>query len=351
MTDALTKPIAKSVPAHNPKPAVTVIVPIRNEQAHIKECLHHLLNQTYPFHLVTILLIDGRSEDKTREIIASVKKQNPARKIYLLDNPQKGVAPALNIGIKAAQTDIILRMDAHSIPTKDFIEVSVDALQTSGAAFAGGIVNPVGTTPFSKAAAAAWVHPLVSGGAKFRTAKTGQFTDTAFLGALHKSIFDKAGYFNERLACNEDYEMNIRIRKAGGTIYLDPRIRTRYAPRDTPKSLWNQYFRYGWWKLETLKLHPESLKLRQLIPFLFVFTVLALTVMLPYLGVTKFLLAGTLIAYTAVLGLATLTLDKKEMSMRDVVLFPSVVVIMHVSWGTGFLLNLISGGKFPKTKD
>jgi succinoglycan biosynthesis protein ExoA len=344
----LVQPVTNLAPSH--KPPVSVIVPIRNEEAYIESCLHHLLNQSYPPDLVTILLIDGRSEDKTRDIITAFQKQHPTRQIHLLDNPKRGVAPALNIGIKAAQTDIVLRMDAHSIPTPDFIEVSVDALETSGASFAGGLVKPVGNTPFSKAAAAAWVHPLVSGGAKFRTATTGQFTDTVFLGALHKNIFDKAGYFNEVLVCNEDYEMNIRIRKAGGTIYLDPRIQTRYAPRSSPKDLWDQYFRYGWWKVETLKLHPESLKIRQLIPFLFVLAVLSLLLVLPFLSIAKYLLAATFIAYGSVLGLATMSLNKQELSMRDILLFPLAVIIMHVSWGSGFLLNLVSGGTFPFRK-
>jgi succinoglycan biosynthesis protein ExoA len=329
------------------QPPVTVIIPIYNEELYIKTCLEQVLGQTYPSHLVTILLIDGRSEDTTKAIIQELQHCHHDRAIHLLDNPKRGVAAALNIGIQAATTNIVLRMDAHSAPTPEFIEASVRALQESGAAYAGGSVNPVGTTLFGRAAAEAWVHPLVSGGAKFRTAKTGQYTDTVFLGALDKSIFDKAGLFNEALVCNEDYEMNIRIRKAGGKIYLDPRIQTTYTPRATPKKLWDQYFRYGWWKVETLKLHPDSLRWRQLVPFLFVLVTLLLGLATPFFTLAGYGLAGVLLSYCFVLGLATLSVLKTRRLSQAVLLFPLAVVIMHVSWGSGFLLNLVSRATFP----
>ncbi len=330
------------------QPPVTLIIPILNEENYIKQCVESLLEQTYPPDLVTLLLIDGRSQDKTKAIIESIQSLHSDRAIILLDNPKRGVAAALNIGIQAATTAIVLRMDAHSAPAPDFIEASVRALQESGAAYAGGPVRPIGTTPFGQAAALAWTHPLVSGGAKFRTATTGQYTDTVFLGALDKTIFDKAGLFNEALVCNEDYEMNIRIRKAGGKIYLDPRIQTSYTPRGTPKKLWNQYFRYGWWKVETLKLHPDSLRWRQLIPFLFVLVTLLLLFLAPFSILGRYALATTLISYSLVLLLATLSVLKtRGLARKAMLLFPLAVVVMHVSWGSGFLLNLITAGRFP----
>ncbi len=330
------------------QPPVTLIIPVYNEELYIRACTEHVLGQTYPSHLVTILLVDGHSEDNTRSIIEELQTLYPERPIHLLDNPKRGVAAALNIGVQAATTKIILRMDAHSTPAPDFIEASVRALQESGAAYAGGSVNPVGTTSFGQAAAEAWVHPFVSGGAKFRTAKTGQYTDTVFLGAFDKTIFDKAGLFNEALVCNEDYEMNIRIRKAGGKIFLDPRIQTTYTPRATPKKLWDQYFRYGWWKVETLRLHPDSLRWRQLIPFLFVLVTLLLACAAPFFVTGRYLLAAVLSSYCLVVALAAFSVIRtKKLSKHAILLFPFAVLIMHVSWGSGFLLNLVSRATFP----
>jgi succinoglycan biosynthesis protein ExoA len=328
-------------------PAISIVVPILNEEKHIRQCLEHLLEQTYPAHLVTMLLVDGRSKDKTRAIIQEVQATYPQRNIQLLDNPKGGVAAALNIGIQAATTDIVLRMDAHSVPAPDFIEASVRALQESKAAYAGGPVRPVGSSLFGQAAAEAWVHPLVSGGAKFRTATKGQYTDTVFLGALDKHIFARAGLFNENLVCNEDYEMNIRIRKAGGKIYLDPRIQTTYTPRATPKKLWDQYFRYGWWKVETLKLHPDSLRWRQLVPFLFVAAILSLVLLSPYWTLARGLLVFIVLSYGAVLGFGSWQIKKRNTPWSVVSRFPLAVTIMHVSWGSGFLLNLVSGASYP----
>ncbi|MGL4609648.1 MAG: glycosyltransferase family 2 protein [Trueperaceae bacterium] len=329
------------------QPAISIIVPILNEEKYIRQCLENLLEQTYPAHLVTILLVDGQSKDQTRAVIQKVQNTYSERNIHLLDNPKGGVAAALNIGIQASKTDIILRMDAHSIPSPDFITVSVNALQESGAAFAGGIMQPVGRSSFSQALAEAYSHPLGSGGAKYRNALTGQFTDTAYLGALTKSIFEKAGLFNEGLICNEDYEMNIRIRKAGGKIYLDPRIRTQYTPRDTLKKLWDQYFRYGWWKVETLKLHPDSLQLRQLVPFLFVLSITASALISFWWQPAHYMLVIVLATYLTMLGFFTWQLKQQGKPWSVVLQFPIVIATMHIAWGSGFLLNVLSASTYP----
>lgn len=342
-------PIKTASAASTVLPAVTVIVPIFNEEQHIRACAENLLTQTYSPELVTLLLVDGRSTDKTREVIEELIGAYPNRQIKLLDNPKRGVAAALNVGIKAAEDDIIVRADAHSVPQATFIEQSVTSLLESGAAYAGGMVDPQAETPFGKAVALAMVHPLGAGGAAFRTATTPQFADTAFLGAFRKTLFDEVGLFNERLVCNEDYELNTRIRKSDNQIYLDPKIKTVYVPRDTPEKLWQQYFNYGWWKLETLKLHPDSLRLRQLMPVAFVGAVLFLGLLSPIWIPARYLLGLALILYLGVLGLVTLkTYAKKESRLATVWRLPLAMATMHIAWGTGFLTNFFTGGKLPR---
>lgn len=330
----------------NTLPAVTVIVPMLNEEQHIRACAENLLTQSYPPELVTILLIDGRSQDKTRDVVAQLQTDYPKRRIKLLDNPQRGVAAALNVGIQAANDDIIIRMDAHSVPEQTFIEKSVKALSVSGAAYAGGIMKPEGSSAFAKAVAVALNHPLGAGGAKFHTATQPQFTDTVYLGAFRKTIFDQVGLFNEALVCNEDYELNTRIRKAGQKIYLDPSIQTAYTPRDTPAKLWKQYFSYGWWKLEMLKLHPDSLKPRQLAPALFVKTILLLLLLSFFLPAAQYMLSIIIVLYLIILMIVALQSSRKlGLKTNVAVQIPLAVSIMHIAWGSGFFSSLINSVK------
>ena len=338
-----------SSPAQRYEPvSVSVIVPIYNEELYIRACAENLLEQTYPAHLVTLLLVDGRSEDATRQVIQQLQADYPERDIRLLDNPKRGVAAALNIGIQAAQDEVIVRMDAHSIPQADFIEASVRALQTSGAAYAGGLMVPEGRTPFGKAVGHALSHRLGAGGAKFHTATEAQYTDTVYLGAFRKSVFDEVGLFDEDMAVNEDYELNTRVRKSGGKIYLEPYIQTIYTPRDTPGRLWTQYFKYGWWRVETLRKHPDSLRPRQLLPTLFVSICLILLVLSLFTVLAQYALGLALLFYAALL--VFVTVDVYRQGTRDaatLLCIPVAVTLMHFSYGLGFICNVVSGGRFP----
>ena len=328
--------------------SVSVIVPIYNEELHIRACAENLLEQTYPADLVTLLLIDGRSEDATRQVIEQLQADYTERDIRLLDNPKRGVAAALNIGIRAAPDDIVVRMDAHSVPQKDFIEASVRALQTSGAAYAGGLMVPEGHTPFGRAVGHALSHRLGAGGAKFHTATEAQYTDTVYLGAFDKSVFDEVGLFDEDMDVNEDYELNTRVRKSGGKIYLEPYIKTVYVPRDTPGRLWTQYFKYGWWKVETLRRHPDSLRPRQLLPTLFVSGVLALLLLSLFMTLAQYALTLALLLYTALLVFVTVDVYRQgTRELATLLSLPVAVTLMHFSYGIGFVCNVVSGGRFP----
>ncbi len=321
---------------------VSVVLPIRNEEKYIRSCLENILNQDYIAD--EILVIDGRSTDKTRAIVNEIIEENPHRVIRLLDNPAKLTAPALNIGIQAARGEIIVRMDGHTVPDKNYISACVRALETTDAANVGGLIRPHSDTVFGQAVAVAQSHPIGAGDAKFHYSQTPQYVDTVYMGAFRKSIFFKAGLYDESLIRNEDYEMNIRIRKAGGKIYLDPSIKSVYAPRNTPQKLWDQYFQYGWWKVETLRRHPESARWRQLIPVFFITTVL-MGLLGSFLEPVKVLLLAELALYALALGVSTLSVIPK-MGLKAI-LFPLAIMIIHISWGLGFLHNLATIGRFP----
>jgi succinoglycan biosynthesis protein ExoA len=321
---------------------VSVVLPIRNEEKYIRACLENILNQDYVAD--EILVIDGRSTDKTRSIVRDMIAENPQRQIRLLDNPGQITASALNVGIQAARGEIIVRMDGHTVPAKNYISSCITSLETSNADNVGGLISPKGDTAFADVVAVAQSNPLGAGDAKFHYSKNAQYVDTVYMGAFRKSIFYKAGLYDESLIRNEDYEMNIRIRKAGGTIYLDPSIKSVYTPRNSPKKLWDQYFQYGWWKVETLRRHPESLRWRQLIPVLFVVSLVVLA-LFSFLTPVLYLLLAELGLYAATVGLTTLGTVKK-LGFKAA-LFPLAILIIHVSWGVGFMHSLISAGRFP----
>ena len=325
-------------------PAVTVILPIRNEEKHIQACLETLLAQDYPADKVEILLIDGRSTDNTRATVAQVAAQHPDRRIHLLDNPQQIVPHALNIGIRAATADIIIRMDGHTVPAPNYITACVNALEATGAANVGGVIGHHSDTPFGQAVAYAQSHPLGVGGAKFRYATKGQYVDTVPFGAFRREGLEKAGLFDESLVRNQDYELNVRIRKAGGTIYLDPAIKATYTPRDTPAKLWRQYLEYGWWRVETLRRHPDSLRWRQAVPPVFVATLALLVLATLFTPAAALLLPALVLPYAGTLGVVAFTLRDK---IPGIWRFPLAIAIMHLAWSAGFWCNILSFGRYP----
>lgn len=328
-------------------PAVSVILPIRNEDKSIASCVQNILQQDYPTELVEVLIVDGMSEDNTRAILEKIIQEVPGRVIQVLDNPKKVVPPALNIGIRSAVADVVIRMDGHTRADRTYISCCVKALLETGAANVGGVIRYVGDSQFGQAVALAQSHVLGAGNAKFHYAKTPEFVDTVPMGAFNKEIFRRTGLFDESMVRNQDYEMNVRIRNAGEKIYLDPSITSNYTPRGTPFTLWKQYFEYGWWKVETLRRHPESLLWRQLVPVVFVASFLGLTA-LSSVEWARVLLACQLLIYLSTIGGAAWALHRRaKKGLLRHFLFVLALMIMHFSWGCGFLLNFVSAGRFP----
>ncbi len=329
------------------RPPVSIVLPIRNEEKDIVACIDNLLHQDYPHQLIEILIVDGMSSDNTRTIVSQMIRATPHRVIKLLDNPQGIVPSALNVGIRSAMTDVIIRMDGHTVPDRTYISRCVKTLVETKAANVGGLIRATGTTAFGSAVALAQTHPLGAGDAKFHYSEEPEYVDTVYMGAFNKGAFERAGLFDESMVRNQDYEMNIRIRKTGGRIYLDPGIVSSYRPRDTPRKLWKQYFEYGWWKVETLRRHPDSLRWRQFIPVAFVVALLVLSP-LAFLPFARFLLAVQVSLYVSAIGYATAQLSRKQKHSNAVVArFPLALILIHVSWGLGFLLSLVSRGRFP----
>jgi succinoglycan biosynthesis protein ExoA len=325
-------------------PQVSVVLPIRNEADHIEACLERLLAQDYPADRFEILVVDGRSDDGTRAVVQRVQARHPDAALRLLDNPQGTVPPALNVGIRAARGDVIVRMDGHAIPTADYLSACVAALARSGAANVGGVVVAEGATPFGQAVALATQHPLGAGDAKHRIGGAPGDVDTVPFGAFRREVFDKVGLFDESLVRNQDYEFNVRIRAAGERVHFDPAIRFAYTPRGSIRALWTQYLQYGWWKVETVRRHPHSLRWRQAVPPVFVLGLVVLLLAAPWSAPAAVGFVAAAVAYLGAIGLAAWRVARPPATPAGVLL---AFVLIHFGFSLGFLLNVLSRGTFP----
>ena len=253
-------------------PLVTVVVPMRNEAAGILRCLESILANQIPGDL-ELLVLDGESTDGSAQLVGELAMRAP--RVRLLDNPARLPADAFNIGLAAARGRYLVRMDAHTLYEPDYISESVRLLEETGAANVGGVQRATGTTATSRAIAAAVSSRFAAGDAAYRNATTAGWTDTVYLGSWRTDTLRALGGMRPGWAVNEDYEMNIRLRASGGRIYLSPTIRSTYFVRGSLSKLARQYFRYGFWKVRTLRMHPGSVRWRQLVAPAFALSLLA----------------------------------------------------------------------------
>lgn len=312
---------------------VSVIIPIRNEGDHICPCLEAVLAQDYPAEQMETLVIDGYSTDNSRDVIIQYVQQYP--QLRLLDNPRQTTAAALNIGIQAAQGDIIVRVDGHTIIAPDYISNCVKCLAQGKAVNVGGLMRPVGVTYVGKAIALATTTPFGIGDSKFHYLECEQYVDTVYMGAFRREVFDRVGLFDEELIRNQDYELNIRIRQAGGKILLSPAIKSTYTPRSSLLALWRQYFQYGYWKVRTLQKHPDSLQWRQAIPPLFILS-LASTLFFGFIWQPVRYLFAAIAGSYLLANMVASTIAARRGGWQYLPVLPLVFASIHFAWGLGF---------------
>lgn len=323
-------------------PTVSIIVPCFNEEKRIRYLLDAVFAQTYPRALLDVSIADGLSTDGTRQVIEVFQREHPDLRLQVLENPSRSIPAALNLAIESSSGEVILRLDAHSGPYPDYVEKSVAALEAGKGENVGGAweIQPGAPTPFAAAIAVAAAHPLGVGDALYRHAKEAASVDTVPFGAFRRSLVAKIGGYDESLLANEDYEFNTRIRQAGGTVWLDPAIRSIYFARATLGALARQYFRYGFWKLKMLRRYPGTLRWRQALPPVFVVSLLigcVFVLLQPALG---WLLGFELLAYFGILGLAGLRIALKRKDYFLIIGVPLAIAVMHVSWGSGLIWSI-----------
>ena len=318
-------------------------MPCFNEQRTIRSLLDSIYHQTYPRQNIEVIIADGLSTDQTRQEIIGFKLANEDLVVEVVDNPKRSIPSGLNQAIDTARGDYIVRLDAHSVPAQDYVARSISALESELGDNVGGLweIQPGSDTWQARSIARAAAHPLGVGDARYRVGGRAQEVDTVPFGAFRRSLIERIGNFDETLLTNEDYEFNTRIRKAGGLIWFDPGIKSRYIARRSIGDLARQYWRYGFWKVKMLRRFPESFRWRQLAGlFVISFPVLAV------LGLW-FIWAGWLLLFEAVVYLLALVLVGTQLAIkhRDLALLwgvPLAIATMHFSWGTAFIWSMIN---------
>ncbi len=311
----------------SPHPAISVILPILNEEAHLKGAINSILSQDYQGKTEVILAV-GPSHDRTLEIAQQLSQQDS--RVVIVANPTGRTAAGLNLALKKSQSPVIVRVDGHAQIPKNYLSLVVEILNKTGAVNVGGVMAAVGTTPFENAVAGAMRSPLGVGASRFHTGGEAGVVDTVYLGAFRREALLEIGGFDERFTRAQDWELNFRLRENGGVVYFDPRLHVTYRPRSTVKALAKQYFEYGRWRRVVSRKHSGTINYRYLAP--------------PFalVGFSVSLLAGFIapILFTpaAIYALFVLLASIKIASnLREYFLLLAVIPTMHFAWGAGFI--------------
>lgn len=315
---------------------VSVVMPVYNEEKYIEKCIDSLLMQDYPIEKMEWIFVDGCSKDRTVELLEQYRERYPDL-IKIYNNPNKIVPYAMNIGIAACSGKYVVRLDAHADYATDYISKCIYYLENTDAENVGGVAETKASGFMGNAIAKMLSSKFGVGNSQFRTNGESGYVDTVPFGAFRREVFSKYGGYDERLVRNQDNEMNFRIRKNGGKIYLSNDIRLSYYCRDSIKGISTMANKNGMWNIITMKLCPGSMGLRHFIPFLFVISIIGLTALsLLHWGFGA-LLGAELLLY---LSLDVLFSAKCGSSAKEffalVILFP----IFHINYGIGSLIGL-----------
>ncbi|MEI6843910.1 MAG: glycosyltransferase family 2 protein [Actinomycetes bacterium] len=318
---------------------VSVILPVLNEEFYLSESVSAILSQDYLGQMEVVLSI-GPSKDRTLEVARALASKDS--RVVIIENPSGRTAAGLNLAIAQSRFPIIVRVDGHAEIPRDYISLAVEILKETSAVNVGGMMAAQGVTTFEKAVACAMRSPLGVGASRFHTGGSAGAVDTVYLGVFLKSALINAGGFDERFTRAQDWELNFRLRQAGGIVYFDPRLHVVYRPRPSLRALAKQYFEYGRWRRVVSRRHVGTVNLRYLAPpFALIATIISLAggmVISPIL----FLPAGI---YGAFLVVASLGIGR---TMGEKLRLPAILLTMHMSWGAGFVTSprtLVPEGK------
>jgi glycosyltransferase involved in cell wall biosynthesis len=323
---------------------VSVVIPCYNEEKTIYPLLESISQQTFQIDDLEVIIADGISTDGTRAEINRFSAAHPNLEVRIVDNTKKTIPSGLNIGIQAAKGEFIVRLDAHSVPASDYIEKCVTLLKQGIAENVGGVwlIRPGKNDWIGRSIAAAASHPIGVGDAGYRHSNKAGYVDTVPFGAYRREFIISLGAYNEALLTNEDYELNVRIRKAGGRVYLDPKIQCVYFSRPTFLALAKQYWRYGYWKAKMVRKYPGTVRWRQALPPLYLLGLFGLLILSFINQFFFWIFIGVIIFYLMILIIASIKIALSKQDGAFIMGVPLAIAIMHHSWGSGFIFSLLN---------
>ena len=328
------------IPEH-PLPGVSYVMPVLNEAPHIEAAVTSLLDQDYQGPCEITLAL-GPSSDDTEKIVKSLVARD--KRIKTVHNPKAATPIGMNLAIKASSYPIVIRVDAHSVLPNDYARIAVETLLKTQADNVGGIMDAQGVTPFEKAVARAYDTKVGLGGSPFHVGGKEGPAETVYLGVFKRESLLTVGMFNEEIRRGQDWELNRRIREAGGLVWFTPRLRVVYRPRTSFTSLIRQMFSTGLWRGELSRRFGSGL--RYFIPPLMV-TATTLGIITGIVGLIlspsvagTLLIAGWIVpaCYIAFIAVASVVSGRK-MGWTAGWYFPLVLTVIHFSWGVGFILS------------
>ncbi|MER5733220.1 glycosyltransferase family 2 protein [Streptomyces sp. NPDC002138] len=314
------------------QPAVSVIMPVLNEERHLRDSVRHILGQDYAGEMEVVIAL-GPSTDRTDEIAAQLVSEDP--RVHTVPNPTGRTPAALNAAIKASRHPIVVRVDGHGMLSPNYIATAVRLLEETGAQNVGGIMHAEGENAWEDAVAAAMTSKIGVGNAAFHTGGEAGPADTVYLGVFRREALERAGGYNVEFIRAQDWELNFRIREAGGLIWFSPELKVQYRPRPSVRALAKQYKDYGRWRHVVARYHAGSINLRYLAPPTALVAIAAGTLAGATLTPWAFAVpAGYLAAITAGSVPAG-----KGLPLAARVRIPVALATMHMSWGFGFLTS------------
>ncbi|MFF2045600.1 glycosyltransferase family 2 protein [Kitasatospora sp. NPDC058170] len=313
-------------------PAVSVIMPVLNEERHLRTAVRHILEQDYAGPMEVVIAL-GPSTDRTAQIAAELAAEDP--RVRTVENPTGRTPAGLNAAIRGSSHPIVVRVDGHGLLTPGYITTAVRLLGQMDAANVGGIMHAEGENDWENAVAAAMTSKIGVGNAAFHTGGLAGPADTVYLGVFRREVLEKLGGYNEEFVRAQDWELNYRIRQDGGLVWFTPQLRVTYRPRPNVRALAKQYKDYGRWRRVVTRYHRGSVNLRYLAP------------PAAFLGVLLGLVLGAAVhpAFLALpaaylLGIAGGALvEGRGLPLRAKALLPVAFATMHLSWGFGFLTS------------
>jgi succinoglycan biosynthesis protein ExoA len=349
MTDRLESAGPRPVTALPERCAVIVVACVRDEEDYLAGAVRSVLEQDYDGDLRIVLAV-GPSHDATERIAAELAAGDD--RVVVVDNPSGSRSVGLNLAIghehpDGTTADVVVRVDGHTRLAPGYVRRCLDVLRRTGAVGVGGVMTPVGDGAVQEAAARAMSHPVGIGPASFHTGGREGPADTVYLGAFRRAAVVQVGGYDPSLYRAEDWELCLRLRRAGGTLWFDPSLGVEYRPRRTLRAVTKQFWRTGMWRREVVRRDPSTANLRYLAPPSLVVALTGAVVAAGVGAVTEtgwLLAAGLLVPGSYLVGVlvAAFVAARRGPALRaaSALVLPVVLVIMHVAWGAGFVRGL-----------